>query len=595
MPGNLWDSGSSHSEEEEVVSKLKINESYEKRYQERKEKEELSRLTEKYGDKLDAADDEDSTSEEEDVNGELVTPEVDSQIFQTIAKIKAKNPEIYNSNKTFFDEQEIAKIRRDWEEKMRQRKAEGRESVTLKEYQRQLLLDTQGKLVDEDESSSLSVVKTRDQEQSELKDAFVAAASDISTAKDKADDLFEVTAVSQGDASGDRYRSFLLESLKESDVGSSTLAEWDALQKNPQVNPDEAFLMNYVLNRGWMDAPNKEADPFKDSVDLSEDEKDVDEMETFEQKHNFRFEEEGSSRITTYSREVPDSLRRSDTRRKESRKRKSERELAEMEERQRELVHLRELADRERRTKIEQIRQVASLKDVADIDLDGEFDPDKHDAQLGAIFNDSYYKGDAADGNSDDEDFGINSKPIFKDDIDVSDLVPKLEDTEDTAHLTNKQKKKLAKKLQKQQGSLVNTGSALVSSLHERVDENDVEEEQPKQHRRDQKKIEKELKKKIKNFNDYMEYFFPIACEDIVGEVKTRFKYQSVPKKDYGLANKEMLMADEKLLNEYVSLKRLAPYRRGEQMEKDEQIIKKLKKKKVYQIRKAIKELEEQS
>lgn len=52
--------------------------------------------------------------------------------------------------------------------------------------------------------------------------------------------------------------------------------------------------------------------------------------------------------------------------------------------------------------------------------------------------------------------------------------------------------------------------------------------------------------------------------EDVVGGVKTRFKYRSVPSNSWGLKTEDILAADDQDLNEFVSLKKLAPYREVE-------------------------------
>ena len=42
----------------------------------------------------------------------------------------------------------------------------------------------------------------------------------------------------------------------------------------------------------------------------------------------------------------------------------------------------------------------------------------------------------------------------------------------------------------------------------------------------------------------------------------TRFRYNTTAKSSYGLTSTEILLADDKDLNEYVGLKKLAPYRK---------------------------------
>ena len=49
--------------------------------------------------------------------------------------------------------------------------------------------------------------------------------------------------------------------------------------------------------------------------------------------------------------------------------------------------------------------------------------------------------------------------------------------------------------------------------------------------------------------------------EDTVAGLKTRFKYRTVEKDAYGLSTEEILTADDKLLGQFVPLKKIAPYR----------------------------------
>lgn len=54
-----------------------------------------------------------------------------------------------------------------------------------------------------------------------------------------------------------------------------------------------------------------------------------------------------------------------------------------------------------------------------------------------------------------------------------------------------------------------------------------------------------------------------------VGDLPTRFKYVEVPASSYALDPVEMLLATDKELNEYMSIKRLAPYKTKQNWDKD--------------------------
>lgn len=77
-----------------------------------------------------------------------------------------------------------------------------------------------------------------------------------------------------------------------------------------------------------------------------------------------------------------------------------------------------------------------------------------------------------------------------------------------------------------------------------------------------------------------------LGFEDVIGgDLRTRFKYQGVPSNDFGLSAEEILLADDRDLNNYVSLKKMAPYR-----EEEWQVSTKTRKRVVHDIRKKLKE-----
>ncbi|KAK1592517.1 hypothetical protein Q3G72_026229 [Acer saccharum] len=63
---------------------------------------------------------------------------------------------------------------------------------------------------------------------------------------------------------------------------------------------------------------------------------------------------------------------------------------------------------------------------------------------------------------------------------------------------------------------------------------------------------------------EMLEEFYKLDYEDTIGDLKTRFKYAKVKPNRYGLKTKEILVLDDNELNQYVSVKKLAPYREKE-------------------------------
>ncbi len=145
---------------------LKINPVFAKKYEDRKKREELSTLKDKYG--SDDESEESSTDEEEDETGELVTPFLDAQIVKTIASIKRKDPEVYDPKTAFFEEEEVERAKAAWREKQKKKE----KPVTLKDLQRKRLLEGNLDGEDEEEKKPLTMVEEQEKAKRELKVTF---------------------------------------------------------------------------------------------------------------------------------------------------------------------------------------------------------------------------------------------------------------------------------------------------------------------------------------------------------------------------------------------------------------------------------------
>lgn len=175
---------------------------------------------------------------------------------------------------------------------------------------------------------------------------------------------------------------------------------------------------------------------------------------------------------------------------------------------------------------------------LAQLDLEGDWDPDAHDRQMAGIYGE-------------DDDAGDLEKPTWEDDIDITDIAPPEPDT-------NKKKRKDKKKRR-------NEGEEEDGVDVDAMDVDVLEAESSKG-------------KKRKLADEDLDELYALDFNSMVGDMPTRFKYTPVLPQAYGLSAEELLLADDKDLNEYVGLRRVAaPYRKDKGRTWDAQRADKLK------------------
>ncbi|KAJ1968063.1 Ribosome biogenesis protein Kri1, partial [Dispira parvispora] len=66
---------------------------------------------------------------------------------------------------------------------------------------------------------------------------------------------------------------------------------------------------------------------------------------------------------------------------------------------------------------------------------------------------------------------------------------------------------------------------------------------------------------KHRKLNELLDEVYQLDYEDMIGDLPTRFRYRPVEQASYGLSPAEILLADDRDLNQHVGLSKLATYR----------------------------------
>ncbi|CAL1277260.1 unnamed protein product [Larinioides sclopetarius] len=527
-PLKLLDDSSGEEQEAEFT----INKNYAERYDIWRNKEELQKLK-------DLSKEISSSSSESEEEEE---PAIEKDFLKTLSLLKSKDPRIYDENTEFFREEDVPK----------KPKVKKEKPMYMKDYERKIVLEQNGVFVDEEDEDNEQLRQRpllTNKEEEEIKKSFQGVAPD----SDEEEDLFQV-----------RTKTKAEEEKEEADYKQWLKTEKDMLFLNkvwndPKIDEDEKFLRDYILNKRYLTDDKPGEIPMYDEITqdidlLNEDEKDLEKQEIFEHKYNFRFEEPDEEFIKSYPRTVGDSLRRENNKRKQKREEYAERKKKEKEQKREELKRLKALKRKEIEEKFLKLKE-ASGQDQLNLDesdMESDFDPDKHDQKMREMFNDDYY-------NVEEE-----QKPEFEFDEEIDD--------ENWDRWTRDQ-------MSHSQNTVDETGEESASEEEENDSKNDFrsqfEQEMIDSTTSNKKKRsrKKSLFAKIlsqskplydpdgKSFDEYVDEYYKLDYEDIIGDMPVRFKYRKVVPNDFGLTVDEILAAQDKELNRWCSVKKTCQYR----------------------------------
>jgi protein KRI1 len=403
---------SSSEDEEDTDNKqgFKINENFAQVFNKYREKEEYQKLKDKYGEEAANSklgyDEEDSSSsdEEEDDDAKDWTEDTDKDFFKTLANLKRKDAKIYDGQTTFFSEVIGG------DKTAEQPKKKEDKPMTLVDLERKVITENDGQFeeLEDEELAKKSKSKTYVQEMEDIQNKLKKATEDSEEDESDADDLMIKKPKTKEDVSKDeedycKWLSGQNDSLKDTET-EQELKNLREFWNKKDLDDGEKFLRDYILNKKYLQHDSDEA-----GEDLSEDEKTLEQQEEFEHKYNFRFEEPDQDFIKRYPRTIQDSMRRKDESRKNKRDEVKERKEREKDIKREELKQLKSLKRKEILEKLEKLRKITGNEDLAfnNEDLEEDFDPDKYDARMNAVF-DQYDNAPIVEGE-------VMEKPDFSD------------------------------------------------------------------------------------------------------------------------------------------------------------------------------------
>ncbi|XP_051796865.1 protein KRI1 homolog [Acanthochromis polyacanthus] len=569
-------------------SELKINSQFAQKYDKYRQKEELQRLKDRYGDRADDSDSESSESSSDDSEVEL-DPEVERDFYRTLSLLKKKDPKIYEKDAKFYSEEASTSDAKPSTSK------KAVKPMYLKDYERKVILEKEGKYEDDDDSDDEEAARRREraaspsymQEQKELKESFRKFIQD-------SDDDDDDAADEGGEGGGTQLLTRRIKTQEEKDKEEADYVDWLKGQaelegpeevkdmkylkdywNDPELDEKECFLRDYVLNKGYLDEDEDDEriptydEVVQDDVEDSEEEGEsfLERQEDFERSYNFRFEEPDSQQVKTYPRNIATSVRSKDDRRKRKREEIKERKEKEKEQKQEQLKQLKNLKRNEIMEKLKMLQELTGNEQLAfsQADLEGDFDPKQHDQLMQKYFGDEYYgeeeeekpqfedddeleehwNWDTWTGEGrEEEEYGEEEEEYEADEPHCDDENFIMDaDFDPSQQTASKKKKKERKKMKKE--DMPQMGKKRKKSHFAEVITKNKPVFDPQE----------------KSFEQYLDEYYKLDFEDIIDDLPCRFRYRQVLANDFGLTTDEILNANDNELNRWSSLKKTCMFR----------------------------------
>ncbi|KAH8406326.1 hypothetical protein KR215_011422 [Drosophila sulfurigaster] len=586
MNNNLFDG----SDEDADDLQISTNQDYAKTYNSLRKKELLQKYKDRGLDVSESELDSDSESSEE----EEVDVKFDQEFFKTLASLKSKDPKIYDKETRFFNDDE-SEADDDEEEGAAKKKSSKAKPVTLKDYERKVILEHNGKFESsDDEPEERAQSPTAVEEERRLKAEF----RNVMNQEDDGEDeefggIFKkrTKTKAQTDAEEADFAKWLAGKQADAEIEASAKQQLAPLKQywnSSKLTQGESFLRDYILNKGYANTDASEIPTYDeivgDTAPLSDDEQELEKQAEFEQKYNFRFEEPDAEFLKRYPRTIEQSIRRTDDKRKEKRKELKERKQQEKEQKMKELDLIKDMRRKEIEEKIRKLKAVTGNDELGfkDDELEEDFDPEAHDRRMQELFNDDYYNVDEGE---EKPECPSDIEELALEDWDNYDPGQRHGYDDDDAHCEDDDFNMdcdydpAAAKQQMQQELIESSRGRKGRKGRRNKFMEMIQAEKPVFNPEDEQ-----------TYGDYIDEYYQLDYEDIVGDQPCRFKYVETTPNDFGLTIEEILLAKNKELNQWASLKK-AVQNRPDYVEKKEQRLYKMKAKNEDLKRKIFKSL----
>ncbi|KAM3656245.1 protein KRI1 homolog [Ammospiza maritima maritima] len=581
-------------------------------------------VRDRYGDTADSGDSSSSESSGDDV---ALDPREEREFYRTLALLKTRDPRIYRQDTAFYtgtgtgiwggtgpriyrqdtafctgtgpdeddddDDDDDDNDDDDGDE-------ERARPMFLKDYERKVVLEHEGKYVDEeDEEDEEAAAKRRKaeaspsyaEEQRALKESFRAFVAESEDEEDDDDGggggaLLRPRERSREEKAQEQQQ-YLRWLRGQAEPPPEPLQDLEPLQRfwsDPALEPGERFLRDYLLGNGFREEQEEEEGeegaalpPLDDSSD--EGEQFLQRQQDFERRHNFRFEEPGAAQLQSFPRSIPSSVRRRDERRRERREQLRERRRKERARRREELKQLKKLKLQELRARLARIREAsgAGAFGLSLGLLQEDFDPARHDQIMNECFGDDYY----GRGEEEKPQFEEEEGPVCVGPLPNPVCVPPPPDDWNWDTWTGQEEEEEG---EEEEGEPPREPHCEDPDFVMDADfapgappGRDPPPEGPGGRRRRRGRLREALEREKPPFDpargpfeQYLDEFYALDFEDLIGDLPCRFKYRRVLPCDFGLSTDEILAADDKELNRWCSLRKTCMYR-SEQEERQDQ------------------------